>query len=176
MTRVGLVPGCLALLPHYASLDDPVGPLRAACVDLAGWLGEDVQVLASAQGRHVAEALIADRSSAAGGHEASYLVVANGSACRADHAPGHLDQRSFPFDADLRSALTQPDPVALRRVDAALAAALQADVEALPDLADVLAGHAWQVRLDYEADPYGVQYWVARWSTVPVGAPASVGS
>lgn len=173
MTRIGLIPGCLALLPAYTSLEDPVPDLRAACVDLASWLGDDVAILGSTDGRRVAEALLAGRRSAAGGAEASYLVVANGSACRGDAAPGHLDQRSFAFDDALRTALAQADPRPLRCVDHALATSLQADVGALPALADLLAGRAWSAHLDYDGDPYGVQYWVARWSDGSA-SPASV--
>ena len=39
-TSAVLVPGVLALLPEYAGLADPVGPLRTACREAVAWLGD----------------------------------------------------------------------------------------------------------------------------------------
>lgn len=177
VTRIGLIPGCLALLPQYASLEDPVGELRAACAALVGWLGEDVQVVGSGQGRRVAQAVLGARTVAEGGAEPSYLVVANGSACRSERAPGHLDERSRAFDDALRDALLGPTPEAMRDLDRPLAAELLADLTAVPELAGLLTG-ARTVAVDYDDAPYGVQYWVARWSVdgARPAAPVSVGA
>jgi hypothetical protein len=86
VTRVVLVPGVLALLPEYAGLTDPVADLRAACLEAVAWLGEDVTVVADAQGERVARALL----SAAGGFEAQ--------------APGRLRTSTTEPVAEVRGA------------------------------------------------------------------------
>ena len=165
--RVALVPGCLALLPENASLEDPVAPLRAAALAAAGWLGAEVEILGTTQGRRVAESLLVARNGVTDGAAyagRSVLVVANGSACRTEKAPGFLDDRAESFDDALGAALAAPSPDALRAVDPDLAGQLWADVAALPGLADLLVG-ARTVGVDHDEAPYGVQYWVARWET-----------
>ena len=159
--RVALVPGVLALLPEYAGLTDPVADLRAACLGAVSWLGGDVTVLADAQGCRVAESLLAaalgssdDRAATAG---ASYLVVANGSACRSEKAPGHLDDRAAGFDRDLETFLRGAGPLP----PAPLARELLASTTALADLPAGL--DLSEPAIDYADDPFGVQYWVMRW-------------
>nr|WP_260173625.1 hypothetical protein [Nocardioides albus] len=159
-----MVPGCLALLPEYASLDDPVEELRAACLAAVAWLGEEVRVVAGAQGTRVASALLAAVGSApVSGAEAAYLIVGNGSARRSEKAPGHLDPRAAEFDEMLGRSLATPDADALGGLDRALAAELWADVDPIAVSADLLRG-VDTVAIDYDADPYGVRYWVARWA------------
>jgi hypothetical protein len=168
VTRIALVPGCLALLPEYASLEDPVAPLRAACLAAVAWLGPEVRVLADEQGSRVAGSLLAGRAtsgslgSSAGSGEDSLLVVGNGSACRSVSAPGYLDERAEPFDAGLGRALAGPAPDALAAIDQHLADRLWASTTALPELAAELRG-AGTVAVDYDDAPFGVQYWVMRW-------------
>lgn len=163
MTRIALVPGCLALLPEYASLVDPVAELRTACLDAVSWLGADVQVITSDhQGRRIAAELVTRRRRSDGEHEPSYLVVANGSACRTERAPGYLDARSLDFDRMLGKALIGPDPEALRALDHNLAQELWADVQPLSPLAGLLEG-ASHLATDHDGAPFGVQYWVMRW-------------
>ena len=167
MTRVALVPGCLALLPEYASLDDPVDDLRSACLAAVAWLGEDVRVIAGAQGARVAAALLAEVGTApVTDQEAAYLIVGNGSARRTEKAPGHLDPRAAEFDDALGKALTTPDAEALAALDLGLADELWADVGPMVEAADLLRGVA-TVAVDYDDDPYGVRYWVARWAAQP---------
>ena len=158
--RVVLVPGVLALLPEYAGLEDPVPDLRQACLDAVGWLGAEVTVLADAQGTRVAEHLLAATGPRSGDH-ASYLVVGNGSAMRTEKAPGHLDERAAAFDADLGRVLEEPTPHSLAAIDRDLARELWANVDAIVELSalpDLVLD-----RVDYDDDPYGVQYWVVRW-------------
>lgn len=163
MTRIVLVPGTLALLPEYASLEDPVPDLRFASRDAVSWLGHEVSVLADEQGRRVAEALLAERPAPVT-EEESWLVVGNGSAKRTEKAPGHLDERAEAFDERLGRALGAVDTEALRGTDQALAADLWAATGQMPALADLLSGAgAHTVAVDYEGAPYGVQYWVMRW-------------
>lgn len=169
MTRVVLVPGVLALLPEYWSLEDPVAPLRAACRDAVVWLGPEPRVVADAQGRRVAAALLAEGVSADPGgpvddpaHDGGVLVVGNGSARRTDASPGPFDARSVPFDDTLATALRGPDPAALRSLDQQLSDELWAATGCVTELADLLEG-ACLVDVDYDDAPYGVQYWVIRW-------------
>jgi hypothetical protein len=95
---------------------------------------------------------------------ASYLVVANGSATRGEKAPGHLDERAFGFDAAVEAALRAPDAAALAAVDEGLAGELWVGHPAgLRALGELLAG-AGPAVVDYADDPFGVRYWVMRWS------------
>lgn len=163
MTRVALVPGCLALLPEYVSLDDPVHELRSACLAAVAWLGEDVRVIAGAQGARVASSLLAEVGTApVTSGEAAHLIVGNGSARRSEKAPGHLDPRAVGFDEVLGKALVTPDPDTLGALDLGLAGELWADVGPIIEAADLLRS-VGTVAVDYDDDPYGVRYWVARW-------------
>lgn len=155
--RAVLVPGVLALLPEYAGLEDPVADLRAACERAVGWLTGDVTVLASPQGRRVAEHLLATTTRT--GDEPSYLAVANGSAKRTEKAPGHVDDRALAFDAALGEALATGR---LAEADLRLSEELWADTGAIAELARVLPP-GLPATVDLAADPFGVQYWVARW-------------
>jgi hypothetical protein len=179
--RAVLVPGVLALLPEYAGLTDPVADLRAACLSAVAWLGEGgpVEVVGSPQGERVAGALLVGagvsrlgRQGAlaprpAGGGQGALaprppmLVVGNGSARRTEKAPGHLDPRSHAFDEALGRALRVGDAEALSGIDQVLARELWADTEHLPGL----VGLGPAAAVDYDDDPFGVQYWVMRWST-----------
>lgn len=161
MTRVALVPGCLALRAAYASVEDPVAELRSAVAGALAWLGPDVEIVASEQGLRVAEELLRARERTAGA-EQSVLVVLNGSACRTEKAPGHYDARAEAFDHRLGAALVAPDLTALADTDRALGEELWADLAALPRLTRLL-GSAAPATVDYDAAPYGVQYWVLRW-------------
>lgn len=157
MTRVVLVPGVLALLPEYAGIDDPVADLRAACLDAVRWLGSDVSVLADEQGARIAQHLL-DRTDR--GHDGpSYLVVGNGSAARREKAPGHLDDRAHGFDEALGAGLRAGRP----EVDVDLARELWASVDGIVRMADL--GDLGEARVDYDDDPFGVQYWVMRWES-----------
>ncbi|MDX6374467.1 MAG: hypothetical protein QOD98_3455 [Nocardioidaceae bacterium] len=157
MTRVVLVPGVLALLPEYAGLEDPVAELRAAAVAAVGWLGREVTVLADGQGVRVASHLL--EATERSGTGASYLVVGNGSAMRTEKAPGHFDERAEAFDAALGASLRAGRPA----VDVALARELWASVDAIVELAEL--DDLGEVQVDYDDAPYGVQYWVVRWTS-----------
>lgn len=153
--RTALVPGVPALLPAYASIEDPVAPLRAACLAAVGRLGPRVRVQASGasdgSGVRVGAALVrAVGAEVVTSGETGVLVVGNGSATRTEKAPGHLDERSETFDDALRESFAA--------IDGGLAAELWADAGQLGQLpplaeADVL----------YDDAPFGVQYWVALW-------------
>ncbi len=161
--NVALVPGVPALLPSYASIDDPVADLRAACLAAVADLGPRVRVHASDPGRRVARAMLAEVGAGEVVEESTgVLVVGNGSAKRTLEAPGHLDDRAEVFDDDLRRALLEPLPAALGTIDEQLADELWADVGAIRALGDLLTP-ALTVEVTYDDAPYGVQYWVIRW-------------
>ncbi|MCW2765606.1 MAG: hypothetical protein JWO11_1565 [Nocardioides sp.] len=170
------------MLPEYAGLVDPVVELRAACLAAVAWLGETgpVEVVADAQGRRVAEALLAaagglvstsstpdvvetPEGKAAPEAPSAYLVVANGSARRGEKAPGHLDERAAGFDERLGRALRGPDLEALAGLDEGLGAELLVgNTTGLRELGGLLTAEH-RAMVDYDDDPFGVQYWVMRW-------------
>ena len=164
--RVALVPGVLALLPEYAGQEDPVPEVRAAALAAAAWVGEagPVTIVGDEQGGRVGAHLLAERDVPTGGDGSAYLVVANGSARRTDTAPGYVDDRAVPFDAALEAALRGPEPASLAGLDVGLAARLLVgNPPGLVRLGTLLRG-AGPAMVDYAGDPYGVQYWVMRWT------------
>ena len=164
------MPGVLALLPEYAGQEDPVPEVRVAARAAAEWLAEagPVTVVGDEQGSRVGRHLLAGAEE---GDGSAYLVVANGSARRNDTAPGYVDERAVPFDAAVDAALSEPDPAALEGLDVDLAAALLvANPAGLVRLGTLLK-HAGPPMMDYAGDPYGVQYWVMRWTVVDSEEP-----
>jgi hypothetical protein len=171
--RVVIVPPVPALLPAYASLSDPVADLRAACMAAVSWLAPDVEVVADDElGRRVGESLLsasalrdgrfAPSSGTASGPD--LLVLANGSGCRTEKAPGHLDERAAEFDHFLGDLLARGDVAGLAGLDVALGAELLAT--GLVSLTG-LAARGLSVetaKVDHDEDPYGVKYWVVRWT------------
>ena len=160
------MPGCLALLPEYASLRDPVADLRAAVLDAVSWLGEDVEIVAGEQGRRVAESVLAARPRTGGSDDGgrSVLVVGNGTARRTEKAPGHFHIRADGYDEELRGALLEPCPEAVRGIaDDRLATVMWADLDTFQELGTLLEG-ARLTGIDYDDHPFGVQYWVLRWT------------
>jgi hypothetical protein len=179
-----VVPSALALLPEYAGREDPVADLRAACLDAVGGLvtaHPDRILLVAATpaaarvGRHLLDATgLPGRAEEAvlggeglGAGDASVdgvLVVANGTATRGEKAPGHLDERAFAFDEAVGTALDMGDPAVLRALDDALGRELWChDVPAFRALGRLADGRV-SAALVWAGDPYGVQYWVARWT------------
>jgi len=164
--RVVIVPSTLALLPEYASVDDPIPDLRAAVHDAVAWLLEDgpASLLAAAPaaeriGHHLLGTDVEPVETTPG-----LLVVAGGSAMRTEKAPGHFDDRAAGFDAAIGKALAAGEPARLDDIDLALAEELWALPDA--DLLRTLPGRVptvTDVRVDYDDAPYGVQYWVVRW-------------
>jgi len=164
--RLALVPGVPALLPSYASIDDPVADLRAACRAAVSSLGPRVQVIAPhALGLRVARQLVTEAGAEVSAADPTgTLVVGNGSAKRTTKAPGHFDERAEAFDDDLRRSLLEPIPAALTAIDEQLAEELWADLAGIRALADLLTP-AHRAEVEYDDAPYGVQYWVVCWST-----------
>lgn len=92
------------------------------------------------------------------------LVLADGSARRGEKAPGYLDPRAAPFDAELERALRTGDARALLELDRALAdALLVAGRPAWQVLGAAWVGRPAAAELSYSDDPFGVWYPVATW-------------
>jgi len=176
--RVVIVPGTLALLPAYASIEDPIPELRKTVDEAIAWLLEDGRatvLAASPAARRIADHLLEHGGRAASASERSaetrssdagpgLLVVANGSATRTEKAPGHFDDRAAVFDAAISDALRGGEPAALADIDLDLADELWAlpDADVLRALADRVPS-VTEAHVDYDDDPFGVQYWVVRW-------------
>jgi hypothetical protein len=183
-----VVPALPALLPEYAGLTDPVGDLREACHRAVSWLVErhpgEVTVLSAPArpddvrrgvtvpaGRRVAQHLLEDAgftgtvvTDGTLAHGGGVLAVANGSAKRSEKAPGHLDERSTGFDVAIGRCLHEGDSASLRDLDVGPAEELWAfDVPVLRELGTLVEAPA-RVVVDFDGDPFGVQYWVVRWS------------
>ncbi len=169
MRRIVVVPSTLALLPEYAGIEDPIADLRRAVTDAVAWLPPGpVSILtsdSSPAARRIATALLGDRSDLPQDPDLTgMLVVANGTATRTEKAPGHLDERAAGFDEALRRGLATGDLAALKATDVVLGAELWApDAAAFVGLAET-AGAVSGVQVDYDDAPYGVQYWVVRWT------------
>lgn len=106
----------------------------------------------------------ADPLAPEGGGHVALVVLGDGAAARSQGAPGHIDDRSFPFDDHVADALAAGDGAAL----AALAQAAEAG-ELL-----VSGRHSWPVLgrlvpraseadLTWRGDPFGLSYFVAIW-------------
>ncbi|MEV5431887.1 class III extradiol dioxygenase subunit B-like domain-containing protein [Streptomyces sp. NPDC052701] len=93
------------------------------------------------------------------------LVMGDASVCRTLKAPGYLDERAAPFDAEVARALGTADLAALRALDTGLARELGVSGRApWQVLAGAAEGTALKGTLLYEDAPYGVGYVVAAWS------------
>ncbi|MEV6759766.1 class III extradiol dioxygenase subunit B-like domain-containing protein [Streptomyces sp. NPDC051105] len=103
---------------------------------------------------------IADRAA-----RVAMLVMGDASACRTLKAPGYLDERAAPFDAEAARALGTADLAAIKALDADLAYQLKVSGRAPWQ---VLAGAAEDAGLAgallHDDVPYGVCYLVAAWS------------
>jgi hypothetical protein len=102
--------------------------------------------------------------------EVAVLVMADGSATRTERAPGHLDERSGPFDATVAAALAEGDADALAGVDLELAETLWCQgATTWRDVADAVSARVHARGSDVEAEllldeaPLGVGWFVAQW-------------
>jgi hypothetical protein len=113
----------------------------ASCVELGAQLGQSAERIA-------------------------LLVMADGSARRGRRAPGHLDERSAGFDAEIERAVRAGDFSALASVDPELARELMATGRpAWQVLSGALRAVRPAVEVVYADDPFGVAYLVAAFST-----------
>jgi hypothetical protein len=159
------VPVTASLGPAVAPPGAGAGPLPPA-LTLGAWLlgGVDVRCAGQAVGPDADPAEPA-AGLAGGTDRTALLVMADGSACRSESAPGYADPRAGPFDAAVAAALRSGDPAALRDLDPAAGRELLA--AGVP--AWRVAGHAagagpYDAELLHDAAPYGVGYLVAAWT------------
>jgi len=93
------------------------------------------------------------------------VVMGDGSARRSTTAPGYLDPRAGPFDAEVAAALSHGDGEALADLDEGLGAELlAAGVPAWRAAGALLAGGSYDAELLYADAPYGVGYFAAAWT------------
>ena len=165
------MPGVLALLPEYAGHEDPVPEVRAAALAAAAWLAEagPVTVVGDEQGCRVGRHLLAGAAEGDG-----VGVPRGGERQRAAqrHRAGVRRRASGPLRRRRRGgAARSPTPTALEGLDVDLAAPLLVGNPAgLVRLGTLLRG-AGPPMMDYAGDPYGVQYWVMRWTVVDSEEP-----
>ncbi|MFD5391200.1 class III extradiol dioxygenase subunit B-like domain-containing protein [Streptomyces sp. NPDC127074] len=152
----------------------PPSPSLPLSLAVAAWLleyaGWDPAV--PVEGLGVGEPLAAERCIEVGRELAgraermALLVMGDGTACRTLKAPGYLDERAAPFDAEVARALAAADTGALAALDEELAYELKAAGRApLQVLAGAAEGAPLKGELRYDEAPYGVGYFVASWSS-----------
>lgn len=153
--------------------EGPAGRELPYGLAVGAWLlGRTGWADAPVEGRGVGEPLTAERcveegkSIAGRAERVAMLVMGDASACRTLKAPGYLDERAAPFDAELARALGAADTEALRALDAGLAGELKVSGRApWQVLAGAAAGNTrLEGTLLHEDAPYGVGYIVATWS------------
>ncbi|WP_338072837.1 hypothetical protein [Aeromicrobium phoceense] len=167
--RFVVVPPVPALLPRYASLEDPVADLRVSAVAAVRAVVTGADSVAVVGDDPFAEP-VARAVLAAAGFDGAVdadaevlLVMANGSAKRSEKAPGHFDERALDFDDTVDLALRSGDGARLAALDATLGADLWASgIKTLTALGEGLDGR-WQVSVPYADAPHGVLWWVAAW-------------
>ena len=157
----------------WRSLGVAVGAAPADALPLSLGLGSWLLDRAEHQGRrrYVGVADVEDAAACAAlgrslvsADDVAALVVADGSACRTEKAPGHLDARAEPFDAVVAAALRNADRAALLALERELAADLLVSARApLQVLAGAAGDGPWSGALHHDAAPYGVTYFVAEW-------------
>ncbi|MFF7787972.1 class III extradiol dioxygenase subunit B-like domain-containing protein [Streptomyces sp. NPDC007991] len=158
--RLGRVAGAPAdqRLPHALAV-------AAWLLERTGWSDAPVEGLGVGDRLEPERCGRIGRDLAARAERVALLVMGDASACRTLKAPGYLDERAAPFDAEAARALAAADVAALMALDTGLARELKSSGRAPWQ---VLAGAAEGEDLDgsllYEDAPYGVGYLVATWS------------
>lgn len=134
-------------------------------LERTGWADAPIEGLGVGEALAPERCVEAGREIGARAGRVALLVMGDASACRTVKAPGYLDERAAPFDAEVARALGAADVAAVQALDAELAHELKASGRAPWQ---VLAGAAEDAGLSgallYEDAPYGVGYMVATWS------------
>ncbi|MEU9244540.1 class III extradiol dioxygenase subunit B-like domain-containing protein [Streptomyces sp. NPDC048385] len=134
-------------------------------LERTGWADAPVEGLGVGELLEPERCVRAGREIAGRAARVALLVMGDASACRTLKAPGYLDERAAPFDAEAARALGAADIAAIKALDADLAYQLKAAGRAPWQ---VLAGAAEDADLGgallYDDAPYGVCYLVAAWS------------
>lgn len=134
-------------------------------LERTGWADAPIEGLGIAETLEPERCAETGRELAGRAGRVALLVMGDASACRTLKAPGYLDERAAPFDAEVARALGAADVAALRALDPGPARELKAAGRAPWQ---ILAGAAEHANLAgsllYEDAPYGVGYLVATWS------------
>ncbi|MGV4987539.1 class III extradiol dioxygenase subunit B-like domain-containing protein [Streptomyces sp. NRAIS4] len=134
-------------------------------LERTGWADAPIEGLGVGETLAPERCIAAGRELGARAGRVALLVMGDASACRTVKAPGYLDERAAPFDAEAVRALGAADVAAVEALDAELAHELKASGRAPWQ---ILAGAAEAANLRgtllYEDAPYGVGYVVATWS------------
>ncbi|GHG44866.1 class III extradiol dioxygenase subunit B-like domain-containing protein [Streptomyces griseocarneus] len=129
------------------------------------WATAPVEGLGVGERLETERCLGAGRELADGAGRVALLAMGDGSACRTVKAPGYLDERAEPFDAEVARALGAADTAALAALEAEPAHELKAAGRASWQvLAGAAEGAGLSGQLLYDDAPYGVGYFVASWS------------
>ncbi|MFF8945575.1 class III extradiol dioxygenase subunit B-like domain-containing protein [Streptomyces sp. NPDC014864] len=139
--------------------------VAAWLLERTGWSDAPIEGLGVGETLEPERCAETGRDIAARSERVALMVMGDASACRTLKAPGYLDERAAPFDAEVARALGEADVAALRALDPGLADELKASGRAPWQ---VLAGAAEEAGLSgallYDDAPYGVGYMVATWS------------
>ncbi|MFD8454699.1 class III extradiol dioxygenase subunit B-like domain-containing protein [Streptomyces coelicoflavus] len=131
----------------------------------AGWTDAPVEAVGVGEELPAGRCAAVGRDIAAASGRTALLVLGDASACRTLKAPGYLDERAAPFDAEVGRALGTADLAALAALDVALARELKASGRApWQVLSGAAEGTDLAGTLLYEDAPYGVGYVAATWS------------
>ncbi|GGV83400.1 class III extradiol dioxygenase subunit B-like domain-containing protein [Streptomyces massasporeus] len=139
--------------------------VAAWLLERTGWSDAPVEGLGLGESYPPGLCARTGRDIAARDERVALLVMGDASACRTLKAPGYLDERAAPFDAEVARALGAADVAALNALDTGLAHELKVSGRApWQVLAGAADGSDLGGSLLYEDAPYGVGYVVAAWS------------
>ncbi|MFF5983068.1 class III extradiol dioxygenase subunit B-like domain-containing protein [Streptomyces olindensis] len=139
--------------------------VAAWLLERTGWSDAPVEGLGVGDELEPARCVATGRDVAGRAERVALLVMGDASACRTLKAPGYLDERAAPFDAEVARALGGADLHALTALDTGLAHELKVSGRApWQVLAGAAEGAGLGGSLLYEDAPYGVGYLVAAWS------------
>ncbi|MGX4689437.1 class III extradiol dioxygenase subunit B-like domain-containing protein [Streptomyces sp. JNUCC 63] len=139
--------------------------VAAWLLERAGWSDAPVEGVGVGEPSAPERCAAVGRDIAARSGRVALLVMGDASACRSLKAPGYLDERAGPFDAEVARALGQADTAALMALDTESAYELKASGRApWQVLAGAAEGAGLSGELLYDDAPYGVGYLVATWS------------
>ncbi|MGW0083732.1 class III extradiol dioxygenase subunit B-like domain-containing protein [Streptomyces sp. NPDC003393] len=139
--------------------------VAAWLLERTGWSDAPIEGLGVGEPLAPERCVAVGRDIAARADRVAMLVMGDASACRSLKAPGYLDERAEPFDAEVARALGAADLAALTALDAELAYELKASGRApWQVLAGAAEGSGLSGTLLHDAAPYGVGYLVAAWS------------
>ncbi|WP_406121339.1 class III extradiol dioxygenase subunit B-like domain-containing protein [Streptomyces sp. NBC_00989] len=139
--------------------------VAAWLLERTGWSDAPIEGLGVGEPLEAERCIQTGRDIVAQADRVALLVMGDASACRTLKAPGYLDERAAPFDAEVARALGAADVAAVKALDAELAYELKVSGRApWQVLAGAAEGAGLGGALLYEDAPYGVGYVVATWS------------